>query len=465
MQDGFAVTENRFRKRLFAGEYVPPFGLLLMLMVFTSARYMQWAVRREIFEMVRLEFVLGVGLSAICVALLLNQPINLRPARFVMITTGIYFVVVMLNVPMAGDPVRARHTFIEWFLKHAFLTLFMITLLRTPRYIWWFLGTYLFSCFYIYQESTQGLINGGLYWMNQGIWRLHGSVPIYSHPNALSSIALEALPFVAYLFIPVRKWYFRVALLAIVPVSLVCVVYSGSRTAYVAIIAMIAMMWLLSGKKLKLLLLFAAVLPLLLMAVPEQYKERFSSITGQEKQGHSKNARIQLVEDAWAIFLDNPLGVGVDSFETERIRRFGKNQDTHNLYLQVLTNLGVQGAAVFVVWVTSLYLAFFRAKRQFEAIRRKIVTIARSGAVTAADEKRRLRTIYNDSEIFVALSKALVVFLATRMVIGIFGHDLYFIFWWFATGFAAVLLMQADRFRYVLSGFDEADVHASSRTF
>ena len=33
------------------------------------------------------------------------------------------------------------------------------------------------------QEAVRGLISGSLVWGNQGIMRLHGSVPRYGHPN------------------------------------------------------------------------------------------------------------------------------------------------------------------------------------------------------------------------------------------------------------------------------------------
>ena len=78
--------------------------------------------------------------------------------------------------------------------------------------------------------------------------------------------------------------------------------------------------------------------------VPGQYFERFDTIyTMEEKEGASSATRIEILKDAVEIFASHPFGVGIQAFPAVRKTTFGREQDTHNLYLEVATNLGIQG--------------------------------------------------------------------------------------------------------------------------
>ena len=140
----------------------------------------------------------------------------------------------IIQLPFAADPITAKHVFTDRVIKFAMLTFFMVVLIRSPRAMHWFIAAFLFACFYVTQESTRGAISGYLIWENQGVMRLHGAVPIYAHPNSLAGIAMGVVPFVVFLFPTIRRLWVRLLLLAPLVTSLVCLLYSGSRTGYVA---------------------------------------------------------------------------------------------------------------------------------------------------------------------------------------------------------------------------------------
>ena len=82
--------------------------------------------------------------------------------------------------------------------------------------------------------------------------------------------------------------------------------------------------------------------------IPSGYIERAETIfTQKDKEGNSTGTRKEILRDAWTVFLDNPLGVGVGAFPAVRQQRFGRTQDTHILYLEIGTNLGIQGLIIF----------------------------------------------------------------------------------------------------------------------
>ena len=410
-----------------------------LFLVFVVARYMQWGDRRAIFAALRIEFVLGLLTLAVTIFLLMSQPVNLRPAKRVLIAIGALFGAMVVQLPFAADPVTANSIFMDRVLKFAMMTFFMVVLIQSPRFMWFFLAALLLSCFYITQESVRGLISGSLVWQNQGVMRLHGAVSIYRHPNSLGGVAMGVVPFVVFLFPLVRKRYLRAFLLGLLATSLTCVLYSGSRTAYVAFLAFAFFWWLMSANKLKWLGVAVVIGAITLAVIPEQYKERFESIGGQEAEGRSKDKRIEILEDAVVVFAEHPLGVGIASFPAVRMARFGRSQDTHNLYLEVGTNLGIQGLVVFLVLVFYLMKSYHVARGHFRRQRRELAR-AVAGASLPGPVRRSLRQQARDLDFLAALSVACSGFIFVRLVLGLFGMDLYEVYWWFGAGMAITLL-------------------------
>ncbi len=426
-----------------------PLFLMLTFLVFIVARYMQWGARREIFKVLRVEFVLGVVVLAGCAFVVSAKPIrlgHLPAAKNVLIGIVLLFAAMIVQIPFAADKELANSIFIDRVVKFAMMTFFMVALIRSPRAMKWFMVAFLFACFYITQESTRGLISGGLVWQNQGVMRLHGAVPIYKHPNSLAGLAMGTLPFCIFLFPVVRQWRYRLLLLAPAATASICVLFSGSRTGYVAFAVLLLFWWSQTRKKLRSaligLLLVAAAVPLL----PDQYKERFMSIGGQEAEGASKEKRIEILQDATTIFLKYPTGVGVASFPAVRMKMFGRKQDTHNLYLEVGTNLGVQGLAVFFFLIWSLLRAYAWARRLLEKQAR---ALARAIRIYDPPPRHRRACLdwHRDLLYMIGVCRAVTGFLVIRLALGMFGMDLYEPYWWFAAGLAFNLVYIADSLR------------------
>src|SRR5690606_29845891 len=105
----------------------------------------------------------------------------------------------------------------------------------------------------------------------------------------------------------------------------------------------------------KLLIIGVTVLTIGINVVSDDYKHRFQSIfTGEEKEGQSSKARLQIIEDAFQVFAEYPMGVGVAAFPKVRTEMFSRFQDTHNLYLEILTNLGPLGIILFYLFISKL---------------------------------------------------------------------------------------------------------------
>jgi O-antigen ligase len=443
-----------------------PLFVTATFLVFVVARYMQWGARREIFKTLRVEFVLGAALAVACAFIVSANPVRigrLGTARNVLVGIVLLFVAMLVQIPFAADRPMAESIFVDRVIKFAMLTFFMVVLIRSPRAMRWFLGAFLFACFYVTQEAAQGAITGSLVWQNQGVMRLHGAVPIYAHPNSLGGVAIGLVPFVVFLFPAIRDWKYRLLLLPPLLTAGVCMLYSGSRTTYVGFLGFLLYWWWQSRNKLRWLLVATVLTAAALPVIPGQYVERFRSIGGQEAEGHSKQKRIEILQDAWRIFLDNPAGVGVASFPAVRNRVFGRTQDTHNLYLEVATNLGVQGLAVFCFLIYAMLAALHDARRRFARLSRRLGRAARALAQPPPALRRRLESTGNDLRFMQAVAMATAGFLYIRLVLGLFGMDLYEVYWWFVAGIAFSSLWISYEMKRLVAALEARVAEAKNR--
>ncbi len=416
-----------------------PLFVMATFLVFVVARYMQWGARRDIFKTLRVEFVLGLVVLVGCAFIVSAHPLKfakLPPAKNVLVGIALLFAAMLVEIPFAANQDLAGTIFVDRVIKFAMLTFFMVVLIRSPRAMRLFLAAFLFACFYVTQEAARGALSGGLIWENQGVMRLHGAVPIYAHPNSLGGVAIGIIPFVVFLFPVIRGWSYKLMLVPPLLTAGICMLYSGSRTTYVGFFSFMLYWWITSANKLRWLLIAAAVSVAALPIIPDQYVDRFKSIGGEEAEGHSKEMRIVILEDAWQILLDNPAGVGVASFPAVRMKQFGRKQDTHNLYLEVATNLGLQGLAVFVFLIFAMLRALHYAERRFVRLSKLLGKTARGVADAPRGFRKGLESINNDLRFMRAVVLATAGFLYIRLVLGLFGMDLYEVYWWFIAGIA-----------------------------
>jgi hypothetical protein len=394
--------------------------ILLLFCGYVIIWYLQIGYRMPALGAIRFEFLYATLLTG--AAFLFTPKIDTDCPLIPYIV--LYFIVIAIQVPFSYDFDRSWEVFVDRIIKFAFMTLFIVAFVRSPTHLKYFLVSFLLACLKMGQEGLIGRITGNLIWENQGIMRLHGSTPLYSHPNSFAGMALGTLPFVYYLW-PVSNKYCKILLLIIGILSLHTILYSGSRTGYVGILAFAVFAFLNSKNKKTFLVYFSLLLVLLIRLIPSDYSERFNSIfTQKEKEGASSEARIEILKDSWQILEENPLGVGIAAFPKIRMERFGRSQDTHNLYFEIATNLGIQGLIIFLILIKTLLalLADITKKSQ------NAITLLSSSSSIYGDK------LLSDLIFIKAVSLATSAFIIIRLTLGIFGMDLYEIYWWFAIG-------------------------------
>jgi len=416
-------------------------------------RYMEWNHRLDLAKTIRLEFVVGIFLILAASLLLASQNISFFESRYIIGGGAALLIVLELGVPFAIDQQLASDTAYNRGVKFAMLTYFTAVLVRSPRSMRWFMAAYIFSLFYLTQESFRGGLNGSMVWENQGIPRLHGSVPSVNHPNSLGSAILGIIPFIIFLYPQVKKFILRTWLLAITPMAAMVVLWSGSRTAYVGFIALLALWFVLSKHKKKIIVFFLFASMVLKPLVPQDFVDRFESITesGSEGGDGSKHERVFLNQLAWETFLANPAGIGVESFRYVSVHFLPYAMEVHCLYLQILSHVGIQGMMAFLFFVGATLSGLWRARISYG---KQIAILVRRARADKPDRRilRQMRTHIDDLNFLIAVANATAAFIVNRLLIGIFSQDLYEIYWWFGAGVACSLIeMSATSHRFTIS--------------
>jgi putative inorganic carbon (hco3(-)) transporter len=136
---------------------------------------------------------------------------------------------------------------------------------------------------------------------------------------------------------------------------------SYSRGAALALAAMLAFLWLKSSEKIKLGVLLAAVSPLALVFMPEEWHNRIDTINNYEEDG-SAMGRINAWRMAINLAADHPLtGGGLQIYNRFIFSQYAPNPNdvhaAHSIYFQVLGEHGYIGLALFL----GMYLVSWRS--------------------------------------------------------------------------------------------------------
>ncbi len=403
-------------------------NILVMLLFcgYVVTWYLQVGDRIESLGAIRFEFIYAILLTIM--ALFVGTRFESPLYKYIIL----FILIVIIQIPFSYDINTYWLVFFDRFIKFSFMGIFIVFFIRSPKNLIFFIGVYLLAFLKMGQEGLHGKVTGGLMWENQGIPRLHGPTLLYRHPNSFSGTQISTLPFLYYLF-PISPIYIRIILLIQFAFIANITLFTGSRTGYVALV-LYSLYIIYKSKYRKKAIIYIFIISILAIPlIPQEYLGRFESIfTENEVEGTSAQERIQILKDSWAVFIEHPLGVGVGAFPAVRFEKFGRIQDTHNLYLQIATNLGIQGVIVFFLLVFKIFKTLNELMDNFA----EQISLL-SDKLSHIEDQYNFKLISDqlrDLNLLNALTFAVRDFTIIRLLLGLFGMDLYEIYWWFAVG-------------------------------
>jgi putative inorganic carbon (hco3(-)) transporter len=325
-----------------------------------------------------------------------------------------------LSVPGSLWPSNSVMVLID-FLRTIMYYLLIVNIVTNEKRLKGFVWMFILASGYEAISSALAYFGGSLMFA-QGIDRAESLSG--SDPNTLAVNLVLAIPFMVFAFVWTKNKLLRLVLAGLSAAAIFTVAITGSRAGVIGLVLVLFFIWLLSPKRIVTASIFLLVMALGWVALPAQYKTRYSSIFNSEVD-ESTQGRF----DAWKagvnMFVSRPLtGVGVGNFAVAYASGDYSSRGTwlkaHSLYVQLIAELGMVGVLTFVPLVFYLMFRNFRLRKRLK-------------------EER----ITDD---FVKwTSYAITCSLGALFFTSVFGHSLFRLHWYWCCGLTIVLWSLVDR--------------------
>lgn len=308
------------------------------------------------------------------------------------------------------------------YAKMVVLYLLMLSVVDDEKSLNIMVRAFVFSMMFYSLHSLWEYHNGRHQW-RMGISRMVGADITYSDPNAFGASVVLSLPFVYALFRLEVKTWLRNIYYGYFALAVICVVLTGSRTSFVALMALILIWILVQQGKRRFKVLLSAILAVgvIWAAMPVEKQNRIRTLwdedAGPENATSSAEGRLIGWKVSWKMFKKVPMtgvGAGGDNFIGYRmannIDEEGQKSPTqpHVLYGQVLAEFGVGGAIFFI----GLVVAILRCSLYSRSI---------------------LQSIDSTNSFSFFLSGSIIASLVLLLLFGFGGHNFYRPLWlWLA---------------------------------
>jgi len=324
-----------------------------------------------------------------------------------------------LSIPLAGHITLGWEVFFEFF-KVFLVYLFMTRIANTPRRFKAIVWLYMLSLAFVAGTAFYNYYSGN-FSVRMGIQRAHGMEHgAYTDPNSVANSLVLGIPFLYYMISHYRRTVVRASLAAIFVLCLWTIIITGSRGGMLG--ALVLAVVLAFNSRHKALASVGAVVALLVVAIimPQQYKDRFLSITdftSDSSAAVSAYGRIEGLLLGIQFFTEMPItGAGIGNFPWKNLYHgSGKWLDAHNLPGKLIGELGLLGILTFSFFIYALIRGI-----------------------------RQVRFKYREKDwpddFYSTVVQAVKVSLIMLFFQGLFGHNLYRFNWYIFAGFVLIVL-------------------------
>lgn len=206
-------------------------------------------------------------------------------------------------------------------------------------------------------------------------------VSTFENPNVLAEYLIMLIPLAFALIIVSEKRDLRAASAVAFASSVVCLVFTWSRGAWLGFLFGIAVLLLTYSKKI-LALAFAALafIPFLPFVLPDSIINRFSSIGNIADSSTSYRVNIwsgvvRMLSDHWFTGIGTGLPAFSEVYPKYSLSGIESAPHAHNLFLQIVTEHGIVAFAVFII-VILLYVQSVFTFNKYETRKTKLAAIA-----------------------------------------------------------------------------------------
>jgi putative inorganic carbon (HCO3(-)) transporter len=286
----------------------------------------------------------------------------------------------VISLPLVEWPGSVIRNNLDPFVKAIVFLFFTALIVDTRRRLVWFIGVFIFCQVVrvlepLYLNLTQGYWGSSTYLSTKEFAnRLSGAPADVINPNELGFVIVTVIPFLHYL-LWTGRWKLKTVYLVLMPLLLYALILTMSRGAFLAL--MVVSFFIFKESRHKTALVGVAVMAIVgafSVMTPVQ-KERYLSIIDRDVEGGaSAEGRIQGMIQEFQLGLTRPVvGHGLGTTGETKANKLGRRQASHNLYAELLIEIGIIGFAIFVAFLV-------RAFKQLKVLQAAFGRTARTDA-------------------------------------------------------------------------------------
>jgi probable O-glycosylation ligase (exosortase A-associated) len=337
----------------------PFFGFFLYLTIYI----MRPGERLPALGAIRLELLIGVFLLAVIALSDALKGSSIRFPKDRVTKILLLFIGVMILGFVFSEWKSGSFDIVFKFIKIYILYYFIVVMADRDKrfqYVFWFVV--LFTSGVGIEAAFQYF--SGNYRINQGIMRIGGSTSYGEHANSLAMYMATTIPMLLYIFVRYKIFIIKILAICLILSCLVTLVITGSRSGILCMIGIALTYAWFSRQRVAYFIAVIFIAVASWFVLPEQYKERYGSIVGENLDGSSQG-RIDAWKAGLGMFIEKPLlGVGPGIFAAAYLDRHGVWLNSHSLYIEMLATTGLIGTAVWVWLLIRLIGVLSRLKQR-----------------------------------------------------------------------------------------------------
>lgn len=281
------------------------------------------------------------------------------------------FAYLAVSLPFVTWPGSVLHN-LDQFSRVVAFFFFTVLIVDTERKLVIFLIVFVGCQLYrvldpLYLHITTGYLGDSTY-LGGGDFegRLSGAPFDWVNPNGLGFVTVRCVPFLYYCLYQARQLYRKILAVTLISACMYVLYLTLSRGSMIALFVII---WQIFRRTKHKVLFVTGLLAIFVIAWAHfgtVHRDRYMSLLGghggsqgsvQEMENRTAYGRVQLTEEEFEIGMERPIfGHGLGTTAEAKVHNGHGAQASHNLYTELLIEIGIVGAFFFLRFLYSIFL-------------------------------------------------------------------------------------------------------------
>lgn len=273
-------------------------------------------------------------------------------------------VYIVLSLPLVEWPGSVIRENWEPFIKAVAFFFFTALIIDTDKrlriFLLVFIGCQVFRVLEpLYLNITSGYWGSSTHLGGEFADRLSGAPADVVNPNGLGFVIVTAIPFLHYLLFAANKKG-KILYFLLLPPLLYALILTMSRGAFVALLVVAGMIFFQSKHKLVLIFVAVGIAFAGWNVMSPVQKDRYLSLFSENTENAvTVEGRWNLIIREFGLGFERPIvGHGLGTTAEAKTHSWGRRQASHNLYGQLLIEIGLIGFVFFFIYLWRIYKRF-----------------------------------------------------------------------------------------------------------